>query len=127
MSFSGDVSPDLVRGVIATNLKDEDIESAIATASVLYASKIEKDSIPQDLQVEITRYLAAHFVSIHDATSRPSKEKIGDASIEYATNQNSLGGGFLSTLWGQTAAALDPTGKLLGGTTVPPRGITICK
>lgn len=127
MSLSGTVSPEMVRGVISTRLDDQDIESAISTAVNVYASKVGKDSVQKGLQIEVTRYLAAHFVSIHDPTSRPTREKIGDASIEYGSNNSSLGGGFLSSMWGQTAAAIDPTGKLLGGITVPPRGVTICK
>lgn len=127
MSNIGSVSPELVRGVITTKLSDTQIESAISTAMVLYDSKLGSNaSVSKALQIEIKRYLAAHFVSIHDPSSKPLKEKLGDASIEYQVNTSKLGDGFLSSVWGQTAAALDPTGALLGGTTVPPRWFALC-
>ena len=127
MSVKSSVSPKLVRGVINTSLTDQEIESSIATAISIYTYKTSRDNIPNDLTIEVTRFLAAHFVSLKDPTTRPKSDKLGDATIEYSQNESNLGEGFLSTVWGQTAAAIDPTGKLLGGITVPPRCVNLCR
>lgn len=110
------ITPSFVKETLSTKLSDSEIEGAIATALVLYRNHLSSRNLPNDLQLEITRYLAAHFVSLRDQTAAISEEKIGDAQIKYggylASDSNTDKEGLRTTAWGQTAIALDPTGVL---------------
>lgn len=107
------VSPAMVREVISTTLTDVEIEGNIASALVLYRNNLESKGLAEDLQVEIKRYLAAHYVSLRDITTRVQEEKIGDASATYVDAGNGASKeGLKSTSWGQTAISFDPTGVL---------------
>lgn len=121
MSTGVTVNPKLVREVITTALDDAAIEGAINGSLVLYRNYLTNYNIANDLQLEIKRYLAAHFVSLLDPTTRVDEEKIGDASVKYSkVGQESTTNDLLSTRWGQTASLFDPTGvlKSIGG--IPP-------
>jgi hypothetical protein len=114
------INPTLVKEVIQTRLTDDEIESDIASALVMYRNFLGGSSIPSDLQVEIERYLAAHFVSLKDASTRVDSEKIGDAAVEYS-KLGKEGTGLKSTRWGQTAIDFDPTGILGRLGNIPPK------
>lgn len=121
MSIGVTVNPKLVREVIITDLSDNEIEGPINAALVMYRNCLDDYSLPNDLQLEIKRYLAAHFVSLLDPTTRIEEESIGKASVKYSKVGEDKGTpDLLSTRWGQTASLFDPTGvlKSLGG--IPP-------
>lgn len=119
MSTGVTINPKLVRDVINTHLTDEDIEGEISSALVLYRNYLGSKGLANDLQIEIKRYIAAHFVSLKDPTTRIDEEKIGDASVKYSKiGHDETYTGLMSTRWGQAAILFDPTGilKHLGGT-----------
>lgn len=121
MSTGITINPKLVREIINTQLKDSEIEGTISSALVLYRNYLSNKNIASDLQLEIKRYLAAHFVSLMDPSTRVDKEKIGDASIEYSKiGQDETYTGLMSTRWGQTAVMFDPTGILKHISGTPP-------
>lgn len=134
MAFKALITPGYVREVINTSLSDVEIKGLIAAAATLIKSKITEHVVDGDVQIEMTRWTAAHFVyvkssmiSSSSSTSSQSfvtsvtKEKIGDASIEYggksSTSTSASMRNLRSSLWGQTAIMFDPTGELdnLGG------------
>ena len=142
MTFKVLITPEFVREVINTSLEDKDIKGLIAAASTLVKSKLTEHDVDADVQVEMTRWLAAHFVAVKTSvtsstsasssqsfTTSVSEEKIGDASIKFgkssSVSTSSSMKNLRSTLWGQTAIMFDPTGELdnLGGK--PPRIVAL--
>jgi len=117
------ITPFLVKEVIDTKLDNSSIEGAISTALTLYRNYLGSRSLDSALAVEIKRYLAAHFVSILDPSVTVYEEEIGDASVKYGVVEKNAGsqGGVLSSRWGMTAVALDPTGILKSLGSIPPR------
>jgi len=121
------INPNMVREVIETKLDNIDLESSIQSAIALYNSVLLVDitnspPIAVDAEIEIKRYLAAHFVSIKDNATRVIKEKIGDASVEYGKDLPDSKLMYLNgTRWGQAAILFDPTGKLERLGKVPPK------
>jgi hypothetical protein len=116
-----DVNPAMVREVIKTVLTDTEIEGNIASALVLFRNNLDGKGLSEDLQVEIKRYLAAHYVSLKDSSTRVQEEKMGDASASYVSAGNGeTKEGLKSTSWGQTAISFDPTGILSSLGSVPP-------
>lgn len=102
------VSPNQVRNVIDTGLNSSEIEGAISTAVVIVENYLVSPDLSSDIKVEITMYLAAHFVAIRDKTVMIKSEKIGDASVTYGVgDQEASPFSFYSTKWGSTAVALD--------------------
>jgi hypothetical protein len=125
------INPGMVREVIETKLDDRDLESSIQSSIALYNSVLLSDTtnsppIPTDAEIEIKRYLAAHFVSIKDNRTRVVKEKIGDAYVEYGKDLPDSALMYLKgTRWGQTAILFDPTGKLEGLGQIPPKWFSL--
>jgi len=107
-----DISVLLVREIINTNLTDGQVEGAISTAIVLTENRLQNTSIDRKLMIEIQRWLAAHFCSLTDPSTRVETEKISEASVSYSSIDNANNDGIMSTRWGRTAASLDPTGAL---------------
>lgn len=121
MGSTSTVNPQLVEEIITTVLSNDEIEGAISSASVLYRKYLENKNIEPYLELEIKRWLAAHFVSLKDPSTRVDKEKIGDASVEYSKiGQDSSYIGLKSTRWGQQAIIFDPTGVLKNIDGIPP-------
>ena len=115
------VSPSMVREVIKTTQTDTEMDGNIATALVMYRANLAGKGLSEDVEVEIKRYLAAHFVSLRDESTRVEKEKIGDAEASYvAAGNGATQQGLKSTSWGQTAISFDPTGILSRLGSVPP-------
>jgi hypothetical protein len=112
MGLSVTITPAMVKEVINTDLTDEEIEGFIASAIVMFSQYLGSSVIPNGLQVEILKYLAAHFLSMREDSTRTTlvEEKIGDASRKWeAPGSFSGSDGLNSTRWGQTAVMLDPT------------------
>lgn len=102
------VNPNQVRNIIDTELADSEIEGAISTAMTVVTNYLVSADLSSEIKVEITMYLAAHFVAIRDKTVMIKSEKIGDASVTYdVADQRSAPFSFESTKWGSTAIALD--------------------
>ena len=120
------ITPALVREVITTALSDSDIEGLIVAAETMFSYYLGTKGIVEAIQTEITRYLAAHFVSLKDQTSRIDSEKIGDAAITFSQIENSSKDiGLKSTRWGQMAIIFDPTGVLLRLGMIPPKWVSL--
>jgi len=134
MSFQSLITPNSVREVINTALTDNEINGLIAAASTLVLSTTRDCFVDPDSEVEMTRWVAAHFVAIKSSmlstkssgssdtfATSVMKEKVGDASIEYGKSSHISTSSSMvnlrSTMWGQTAIMFDPSGKLgsLGG------------
>lgn len=117
-----------VRNVaVGTVLTDAQIEGCISTATIVVLDNLIGKDLSYRSITEITLYLAAHFVSLRDRTTRIKREKIGDAEVEYEASKAQVN--FLSlasTEWGSTALTLDTTGTLASlGTTNQPRLINL--
>lgn len=107
------VNPNQVKNVIETELSDSEIEGAISTAVTIVQNYLSSASLVAEIEVEITMYLAAHFIALRDRTVMIKEEKIGDASVTYEVGspQESFFS-FKSTKWGATAVALDSSNIL---------------
>lgn len=127
--FKALISEEHVREVINTTLDDKEIKGLIAAAATLVKSKIVEYVVDADVQIEMTRWVAAHFVyvkssmisSSSSSTSQSyvtsvTKEKVGDAAIEYGSKSTTSTSASMrnlrSSLWGQVAIMFDPTGEL---------------
>jgi len=108
------ITPRMVREIITTDVSDGELEGLIAGALVLYRSHLGSRAVPNDLQIEMKRNLAAHMVALRDPSTRITQEKIGDAAVTYGDSpgQGTDTTGLMSTRWGQMAITLDPTGIL---------------
>ena len=125
------VTPAYVKEVIRTEKCDQEIMSHILAATSLVNSLRTMSALPDDLLVEIKRWLAAHFLALSDTeaflNSNISSRKIGQVEVRYkddiedkgAPGKNSI----LRTRWGRQAAMFDTTGTLakLGS-----RGVLLC-
>lgn len=133
MALTVVISPSHVREVIQTSYTDAEIEGLIATAVALFKSRLGSSYYDPDVQVEILRWLTAHYISVRGSQSEVTnasggpvvEEKIGDASVKYASSSSSYFSSSSSatmmnlktTFYGQQAISLDHTGRLsnLGG------------
>lgn len=138
MSLTAMITPPSVREVINTSLTDAELNGLIAAAETLVKSRLSGVFVDADVQVEIVRWVAAHFVSIRgsqttvtSSSATIKEEKLGDAKVKYGTSErnssisNNKLSSLKSTFWGQTAISFDPTGSLdnLGGK--PPRVVAL--
>lgn len=107
------ITPDQVREVIKTDLTDSEISGLITTAVAMYDSKLSSQGLTEALEVEIKRYLTAHYVAIKDPSPTVKDVTLGDARESYETIGNVASQeGLKATRWGQMAIALDPSGTL---------------
>lgn len=128
MSSGATINPNIVREAIETALTDDDIEGAISDAMDLYDSYLGSKSITVRIQLKIKKFLAAHFVSLKDPSTRVNKEKIGDAEVTYTKMDHSdTFTGIMTTTWGQQAALFDPTGILRAAGNTPPKWYSLSK
>lgn len=123
MAIAAVVTPAHVREINSNPLSDDQLNGLISAAMTFVSSRLGSCSIEPDVQAEIIRWTAAHFVAVRgsQAASTVVEEKVGDASVKYESSSiTSPAGSMLnlrSTFFGQTAIAFDPTGTLgsLGG------------
>lgn len=96
-----------VKEILDTNVT---LHPFIVAASLIVDKYLEDTGEIDDEQLlkEIERWLSAHLAVIRDP--QLSKEKIGDASNEYA--RGSLGDGLKGTHYGQQVLLLDTSGRL---------------
>ena len=100
-----------VKELITTNI-DEGIivTSMIDTANLYVDTHLIDSGHSEEVLAKIELYLAAHFVAISEERGALRSSKMGDATDEWDTA--SVGTGFNSTRFGQTALTLDTTGIL---------------
>lgn len=99
-----------VKLIIETDLDDDQIQAFITTAHLLVVDRIEGQGSSEATMTQVEQYLAAHFLSLRDP--RVETEKIGgEYQAKYQVGD--LGEGLASTVYGQTALALDDTGLLV--------------
>lgn len=112
--FEANVGVDQIRNILVdTQLTDQQIESSIASAMIVVNNESVLANNVSNAIVDITMYLAAHFASLRDPTTRIKNEKIGDAEVEYDINKPPANFMDLSsTRWGATAIVLDQSGIL---------------
>lgn len=108
------ISVDQVKNLMDnTELSDEKIQGCISTATVIMNNQMKGAGLTGSLKTEIAMYLAAHFVSIKDKSTRVKKERIGDAEATYDLDRSWVDLMSLkTTVWGATALQLDPSGIL---------------
>jgi hypothetical protein len=82
----------------------------IATAAVLVERYAQTTGVGVDETTleRIECYWAAHLVALTEP--RATRRTLGETTVEY--RQGTLGSGLMSTFFGQTVVALDPTGSL---------------
>jgi hypothetical protein len=98
-----------VKDVIQTELTDGQLWAFITTAHQLVVDRVQGKGLSEATMTQIEQYLAAHFVSLRDP--RVKMEKIG-GEYQASYQIGDLGEGLASTVYGQTALALDSTGTL---------------
>ena len=97
-----------VKSIIDTVLDADEIAPFLQTAANVVAAQLAGEELSEDQLRDIEMWLGAHFVAIRDP--RVTEETYGDATDKFEAAK--AGSGFASTRYGQTAIALDPTGKL---------------
>ena len=128
MGLDVTVTPQMVKEIIKTGLKDSEIEGYISSATVMFTQYLQPEVIPNGLQIEIIKYITAHLIAVmvpsDTLTSVIIEEKIGDASKKWAKKDDVVSNGICldSSRWGQMAIMLDPSRVLGGlGKNAPPR------
>jgi len=113
LNSSALITPADVRGIIQTDLDDEVLEAYINTA---YAMTLPIGSGlsaygGNTTLAEIQKYITAHLCTLQEPLTRA--ESVGEVRVEYLRQTGAnLAGGLSSTPFGQTALALDASGKL---------------
>lgn len=99
-----------VRLTITTTLSDEAIAQFVSDAVLMAEPCSTIPTFSEAKQKAIIRFLAAHLISMNDASARKTSESIGDASESFSTPV--LGSNLRGTTYGQQAIALDSSGCL---------------
>lgn len=101
-------SEEQVKQIIDTTLTVEQVHPFLEAANSLVTELYGSDTIYAEKHLQqIEIWLAAHFVALRD--DRISKEKIGDANVEY---EGKTGMGLNFTRYGQQVMVLDHQGKI---------------
>ncbi len=102
------VSPTDVRVIITTALTDPSLQVLINTAERLVAVCLDGvTGISDDTKDDIAKYLSAHLVTVQSPRAESSRSSGHTVSFQGDTTR-----GLESSFYGQTTAALDPTGCL---------------
>ena len=99
-----------VRLTITTSLSDAAVDQFVADAVLMAEPCTTIETFSAAKQKAIIRFLAAHLISMNDASARKTQESIGDASESFSTPV--LGANLSGTTYGQQAIALDSSGCL---------------
>ena len=89
------------------DMTDPEATSFIFTAHVLIVTMLDGYSLPDELLVEIEKYLAAHYGTL--AYPSIQRERL---AVMATTIVAKIGLGLQNTRYGQAAISLDPTGVL---------------
>lgn len=100
-----------VRAVYQEIPSDKDISAFILTALLVVDETLDGQGLSQARLDQIATYLAAHLVAQDLERGGLTRSKDGESEDDYAS-YGSKALGYASTRWGQTAIALDTTGKL---------------
>jgi hypothetical protein len=96
-----------IRNLIPTRLGDASVQTALNTALILVKNQSALMSVDSDTRDFLILYLAAHYVTVQ--APRPSSMSLRGASESY---QGQTGMSLKSSMFGQTAIAMDTTGTL---------------
>lgn len=99
-----------VRLTVTTSLTDAAIDQFVGDAVLMAEVCSVIPTFSEAKQKAIIRFLAAHLISMNDASVRKTSESIGDASESFSTPV--LGDALRGTTFGQQAIALDSSGCL---------------
>jgi hypothetical protein len=88
----------------------EDISWSIADATEIVTDVLGQAGLTATRIDLITKYLAAHFVTLKSEKGGLTRDRMGDADQSYVQNQDASG--FMLTRYGQQALIMDPTGEL---------------
>lgn len=88
-----------VKCLFDTNMTATQLAPFVTTASLVVSAYCSNTA---SINVEVKKYLTAHFASLYDP--RAAVEKVGDAQTTY---QGTTGESLKSTFYGQTALLLD--------------------
>ena len=82
------VTPDEVRGIINTDLTDEQIQNYITTAELLvntyFADCDYSDEVIHQMELYMTAYLINNATTTSNQSTGIQSEKVGDAEVTYA-------------------------------------------
>lgn len=98
-----------VKEIIATDLADATVDVFITAADRIVDVQLADKGIADATLKEVKRWLAAHLVSVRVPQARLESLDLGDLSESYG---GEYGRGLASSLYGQMALALDPSGTL---------------
>lgn len=99
-----------VREIIETDLDATGVNAFLAAADLLVTEELVGQGMSDARLKEIERYLCAHLITIRDPDAgRITARKALEASASYG---GQTGKGFDASHYGQTALALDASGKL---------------
>lgn len=98
-----------IRGIMPElELTDAQVEIYIKSASVFLNNAMQGVSVSEELNTELLRWLTAHLIAA--TVDRPVvQQKAGEASQTFS---DIFDVGLKSTMYGQTALAMDTTGAL---------------
>jgi hypothetical protein len=99
--------------ILPAGLADETIQLMIDQATVVAEMCPAIEAQSTRAQKSILMWLAAHLLAVNYGKSGPTINKsLGDASEGYAAGVRMFGAGLSSTMYGQNALLLEPTGCL---------------
>lgn len=106
------VTGEEVLSIIKTSLTASEVAPMIAAANMLVTAKCASSYSAAEL-LEIERWLAAHFVTIHDPVGSITEKKVGEAQEKYQRGSKAqIREALEGTPYGQQALILDYKGCL---------------
>lgn len=102
------VTGEEVKGIIDTELNENQILSYITTSNVYVSQRLGNVGLSEDVLKQIELWFTAHLIaSTKERISK--KEEAGSAKVEYV---GTFGMGLTSTPYGQACLNLDTSGEL---------------
>lgn len=108
------ISVDDLKHIIDTDMDDSALQSFIEDANLVVTEVLGPTPLSDARKDLITKYLAAHYVTITSENGGLKRSKLGEADESYVVNVGDYG--FGTTRFGLQAMALDSTGSLAGMT-----------
>jgi len=103
------VTTEDVKNIMDEDIVDFDLFPFIHTANIMITDMLSGTDLSDNMLIEIERYLTAHLACLR--LPRIMEEEISDGSAKYM--RKVMGGGLLSTDYGQIVTQLDTTGTLV--------------
>lgn len=107
-----------LKQIYTTSRPDIELQPFVDMGNLIVAEDLADTNLTLARKDLIASYLAAHFLAITDSQTQEGggggaslkSQKLGEASETYAVPTNEYG--FLTSMYGQQALALDTSGKL---------------